>query len=201
MRDGDATFTPRIPDFISILESILAHGEKGKYDPLRIRAMETLVSLTTVAGIDTVSIPLDYLGMRRFQIVASPNYELKYLTPAQMDNQFPDITISGQPRYYTIEAGNFRLAPIPDAVYPINCLYYAQFPSLLLGINWLITNHPGIYLYGTLVQATPYIANDERTAVWESKFVAMLNGLQESDDANEHSAGYALQVRSDGYIT
>ena len=32
--------------------------------------------------------------------------------------------------------------------------------------NWLITNAPDIYLYGTMLEAEPFIMNDERVQLW-----------------------------------
>lgn len=53
-------------------------------------------------------------------------------------------------------------------------------PSLMTtDPNWLLTAHPDIYLYGTLVELAPYLKDDARVPVWEQRYqdaVATLSG-------------------------
>ena len=45
--------------------------------------------------------------------------------------------------------------------------------------NWITEYAPQLLLYGTLVEATPFLKNDERIPVWQSMYdraAAMLNG-------------------------
>ncbi len=45
--------------------------------------------------------------------------------------------------------------------------------------NWLTENAPEVLLYGTLLEATPFLKNDERIPVWQNMYdrsAAMLNG-------------------------
>jgi hypothetical protein len=45
--------------------------------------------------------------------------------------------------------------------------------------NWLSEYAPQLLLYGTLLEATPFLKNDERIPVWQSMYdraAAMLNG-------------------------
>lgn len=53
-------------------------------------------------------------------------------------------------------------------------------PSLMTtDPNWLLTAHPDIYLYGTLVESAPYLRDEERLPVWEQRYqdaVATLAG-------------------------
>lgn len=36
--------------------------------------------------------------------------------------------------------------------------------------NWLLTNHPDIYLYGTLLESAPYLKDDARVALWQAEY-------------------------------
>lgn len=203
-RDGDANLLPKIPDFISLCESRIAYGFAGQNPsvPLRIRAMETMPNpqLVTVAGTATVALPAGYLGMRKLQVIGSPNYSLSYITPTQMDAVYNDDSRQGQPVAYTIEGENIRLGPTPDAVYNISCLYYQQFPSIVSQTNaslsnWLTLNCPGIYLYGALLEASPYLGDDVRTSGWYATFNGLINSLQDADSSDRHAA--VLTMRSD----
>ena len=60
-------------------------------------------------------------------------------------------------------------------------LYY-ELPPLLdesIQTNWLTEYAPQLLLYGTLLEATPFLKNDERIATWQQYYdraAAMLNG-------------------------
>jgi hypothetical protein len=79
------------------------------------------------------------------------------------------------------EYSHWLFAPTPDAEYPFEILYY-ELPPLLdesVQTNWITEYAPQLLLYGTLVEATPFLKNDERIPVWQSMYdraAAMLNG-------------------------
>lgn len=43
--------------------------------------------------------------------------------------------------------------------------------------NWLLTAHPDVYLYGTLVESAPYLKDDARVAVWEQRYQDAVAGI------------------------
>lgn len=95
---------------------------------------------------------------------------------------WPDPTQEGQPRYYCdYDYGHWLFAPTPDAEYPFEVIYY-ELPPLLDDANqtnWLTEYAPQLLLYGTLLEATPFLKNDERIPVWQQMYdrsAAMLNG-------------------------
>ena len=95
---------------------------------------------------------------------------------------WPDDTQTAQPLFYSdYDYNHWLVAPTPDADYPIEILYY-QLPPLLdeeAQTNWLTENAPEILLYATLLEATPFLKNDERIPVWQNMYdraAAMLNG-------------------------
>lgn len=95
---------------------------------------------------------------------------------------WPDATQTGEPVFYAdYDYNHWLFAPTPDADYPMEILYY-QLPPLLDDehqTNWLTDNAPELLLYGTLLEATPFLKNDERIPVWQNMYdrsAAMLNG-------------------------
>lgn len=46
--------------------------------------------------------------------------------------------------------------------------------------NWLLTAHPDIYLYGTLVEAAPFLKDDARVPVWEARLQDAIESLSGS---------------------
>jgi len=95
---------------------------------------------------------------------------------------WPNEGVTGEPVFYAdYDISNWLFAPSPDAAYPFEILYY-ELPPLLDDVvqsNWLTEYAPQLLLYGTLLEATPFLKNDERIQVWQAMYdraAAMLNG-------------------------
>ena len=184
--------TNRIPEFIALCEARFNRS-------LRIRAMETLdTTVSTVAGTSTVALPTGYVQMRDISLITSPITQLQYLTPEIM-NRINAGSRTGKPETYTIIANNILFGPTPDSAYDISMLYYKTFDALtaLAPTNWVITNAPDVYLYGALLEAEPFLMNDQRVQLWATALTQSINTLQEQDNKDRHS-GSALRVMNTG---
>jgi len=94
----------------------------------------------------------------------------------------PDPTDTGTPRFYAdYDYSHWLISPTPSAAFPYEILYY-ELPPLLddtTQTNWFTEFAPNILLYASLLEATPFLKNDERIQVWESFYnraLAALNG-------------------------
>jgi hypothetical protein len=72
--------------------------------------------------------------------------------------------------------------------------YYAKLAKLSNSVttNWLLTSSPDVYLYGSLLQAAPYLQDDARIQVWATLYERALNDLQTADDRGATSGGNLL---------
>ncbi|MEN9935987.1 MAG: hypothetical protein RLZZ387_2566, partial [Chloroflexota bacterium] len=93
-----------------------------------------------------------------------------------------DESETGEPIFYgEYDYTHWLIAPTPDEAYPFEVLYY-ELPPLLdesIQTNWLTEYASQLLLYGTLLEATPFLKNDERIATWQAYYdraAAMLNG-------------------------
>ena len=86
---------------------------------------------------------------------------------------------TGVPRYGAIIDTAIRLAPAPDTTYTLDFSYWRTVDSLSATntTNWLLTDHPDIYLYGTLIQSAPYLKDDNRVSIWQSLYEKNLESL------------------------
>ena len=142
-------------DFIKLVES--EYNSK-----LRIKAMLTSKTDYSVDA-ETVAVPTGFLQVRDFYIVQGTNkYSLTYMPPTQMD-QVKGGSTTGRPNVYTILGTNFRFAPTPDATYTATINYYKAIDALSgsTATNWILTNHPGVYLYGSLYHAANFLGGIE----------------------------------------
>lgn len=189
-RTGDATMTALIPDLVALAEARIGRD-------LRHRKQVTQApGLVTVAGTRTITLPADFLELENISITASPTRQLVYVTVEQMEARYPNATEVGLPAIYTIEGDTVLFAPVPDAIYPVEMFYYARFaPLATSGTNWLMTNHPGVYLWACLAEAAPFMMDDKRVVLWEQKYMHEKDTLQQQDDRATHS-GSVLRVKT-----
>jgi hypothetical protein len=183
----------RIPEFISLSEAIFNRT-------LRIRAMETTVSDSTPSGSKEDALPTGYLQMREIHLVTSPVVSLSYITPEIMYRIRAGST-NGRPTSYTIMGDNILFGPTPDAVYTYSMTYYKAIDALSdsATTNWAILNAPDLYMYGTLLQAEPFLMNDERVPLWERGFRQAISDIQEQDNKDRHSGSEMRVMNTSGY--
>jgi hypothetical protein len=183
--------TDRIPEFISLSEARFNRV-------LRLRSMEEKQTASTVAAQRNYALPGGYIQMRNFQLNTDPLTTLSYVTPEIYDRLWGGST-GGTPNFYTILADEISLGPIPASIITMEMLFYKRFTDLtvLAPTNWLLTNAPDIYLYGTMLEAEPFIMNDERVPLWSQGFAQAVSDLQEQDNKDRHS-GSALRIMNTG---
>ena len=186
--------TLRIPEFIALAEARFNRA-------LRLRSMEAKYTANTVAGQRNLALPTGYIQMRNFQVNTSPLTTLSYVTPEIYDRIWGGST-SGTPKFYTILANEISLGPIPASVQEVEMLFYKNFENLssVVATNWLITNAPDIYLYGAMMQAEPFIMNDERVPMWKMALDEGISSLQEQDNKDRHSGSALRVMNTSGYV-
>jgi len=177
-----------IPDFIALAETqMLRRITKAKNDGRMLpRAMVFNNNAFAIAqGVEYVALPSDFLGVLSFSIDAEA-VQLDYVSPENLVylKQKRGITASTDvPGVYTIVGAQFQFLPLPDQNYAGN-LFYWQKPTPLSNsnaTNWILTNHPDVYLYGALTQAAPYLMDDARMGVWGGLFTAAIEDMLTSD--------------------
>ena len=181
-----------------IAEDFIVLAEKDFNSKLRVRKMITQSAITVDS--ELVALPTGFLQVRDFYILeGGVKYPLNYITPAQMD-QIKGTSTSGMPSTYTILGDNLRFAPVPSSAYSGIINYYKQFDALsdTSTSNYILTNHPAIYLYGSLYHASNFLGGIEpnQAGQWEKMYQTALERLDRND--KEDSYGNApLQQRSD----
>ena len=186
--------TARIPEFITLAEARFNRI-------LRIRDMETVsTAISTSAGTREYSLPTGFVQMKGFHLTTDPLTPLAYITPEMMTRLWAGSS-KGKPEVFTIIADNVRLGPNPDAVYTTSMLYYKTLTALSdsATTNDMLTNNPDVYLYGTLLEAEPFIMNDERVQLWAIAFKQAIDDIQNQDNKDRHSGSQLRVMNTGGY--
>lgn len=152
----------KIQGFINVVTSTLTPGQSVLDKPDRWRDTVSIAIGTGVTSDDRAP-----LFGRSYEYVRA---------------YWPNSTERSQPLFYAdYDYNHWLVVPTPDAAYPVEIIYY-QLPPLLdeeHQTNWLTDNAPEVLLYGTLLEAAPFLKNDERIPVWQNMYdraAAMLNG-------------------------
>ena len=184
--------TARIPEFIELAEANFNRV-------IRQPDMVTKNDSFSIAGRYT-TLPTDTLEIVRIVVDLTPVIVLEYLTPEEISERRISMSATGKPYYFTVIGGSsnqLEVVPSPDATYTSSIVYYTRIPALTdsATTNWLLTAHPDIYLFGTLVEAEPYLKNDERMPMWTSRLDKALMALRLQGERELHT-GSSLRMRA-----
>ena len=185
---GRSDLTTQIPDFIRFAELRLGRE-------LRTRQMLNSATAPTIANDAKVALPTDFLEIRDLFIQGNPRRPLTYMSPSAFSRE-ARADIIGLPVFYTILASEFKFAPIPDAAYTLEILYYAK-PTFLSDANVsnvFLANYPDALLYGSLIEAEPYLINDARSQLWATLYDRAIKNISDADQGGEYS-GIPLQMK------
>jgi hypothetical protein len=168
----------RLVEFINLAESRIAKE-------LRVRDMETIASVSVVAGTRTAALPTNYRGLKRVTIDTDPVTNLRFVSPDFYWSTW-NGSGSGEPEVYTIEAGNFVFGPVPVAARTASVLSMGLAALTGSVTPALFTNNPELYLYAALVESAPYLGNADRLPEWEGKYQVALQTVKESNKKDRH---------------
>jgi hypothetical protein len=114
-----------------------------------------------------------------------------------MDDLQVSYSASGQPKYFCVIGGQIRVLPTPDTSYVSELIYYGKLSKLSTSntTNWLLTLSPDVYLYGSLLQAAPYLQDDARIQVWAGLYQRGIEALNLADERGSMTGG-ALMARA-----
>jgi hypothetical protein len=83
-----------------------------------------------------------------------------------------------------------------DTPDPINLTYLSGITGLsdAATTNWLLTQYPSAYLWGTLSFAAPYIGDDPRMQMWLAGREAAFERIRLADRRAKYPAGLMIQT-------
>lgn len=183
----------QIPVFISMAEARFNRE-------LRVNSM--LSRDVAVVEEVYVSLPLDWLQHSTL-VVTDPNdrrFALDYISPDEYNDRRKHL-LPGIPKAYTIVSNSIMLLPEPAGETTLEITYYKKIPALSDSntSNWLLARSPDLYLYGSLLNAEPFLMNDERVPLWSAAVTQAIDAIRlESEKASRPSGALAARRRTFG---
>jgi hypothetical protein len=163
------------PEYIALAEAVINRR-------LRARQMTTTTTGTITGGDGYLTLPTGFLGVRQFRLTGGSYYKLEAVSLDRMDELKAQTDISGEPQAYALRGLVAELYPEPAEDTTYRLTYYQSIPALAdNSTNWLLTAHPDVYLYGSLIEFG-IRTQDERTQTWAQRFEAALGSVRDFDE-------------------
>lgn len=159
--------TSVIPNFVMIVEAKLNRH-------LRVRQMETVLAATPITD-GVVTLASDIADVKSLWV---PGYEG---TP--LKRQSIDSVISRQVQTLsTMYARRGARDLLFDGAGSVQGVLYQKIPALsdTNTSNWLLDDHPDVYLYGALVEASIYTKQD--ASVYSTQYQTALNEVASNEE-------------------
>jgi hypothetical protein len=189
MNRSDSTTTGEIDTFIDLCEAEINRN-------VRHRQMEQRVTTTVTS--EYAELPSDFLEMRSIKLNSNPNVPIRFESPQNfIALRATNTTQNNDPVFYTIEGDQLRFSPIPSSS-AIEMNYFERITPLddTNTTNWIITNYPDVYLYGSCYQGSIFTRNDGDLQKFGALYAKALDELDRADDRARWGAT-PLVIRND----
>jgi hypothetical protein len=173
----DPAVVNAIPTFITLAEFAIAQE-------IKTLGQLQIVEGTMNAGNPVIQKPSRWRKTTSMNVIVNgqkqPILDRRY---EYLTNYWPNNTETSQPLYYAdTDWDHWYIAPTPDQNYSFEVLYYERIAPLSSTnqTNWLTQNAPNAMLFGTLLQAMPFLKNDQRT-IFQQMYTEALQSLKSED--------------------
>jgi hypothetical protein len=178
---SDQIVYEQIPRLINLAERRIARE-------LKVEGLINVLTGTMSPGLAVYPKPDRWRSTVSFNFgTGDQNNEYNQLFPRSYEyvrSYWPNRTETDVPLFYAeYDYNNWIIAPTPDQAYPFEVLVYQLLPLLdeTNQTNWLTEYAPQVLLYASLLEATPFLKNDERIPVWQQMYDRSAQALNGED--------------------
>jgi hypothetical protein len=174
----DTETVDRIPTFIMLAEQVIA-------SQIKFLGNLTVNTSAMIQGDPvipkparwhkTVSMNVTVAGVKQPVLLRKYEYLREY---------WPNQTLDGIPKFYAdYDYTHWLIAPTPADDYNFEVLYYERVQPLDSSnqTNWFTIYAPQALLYGSLLQAMPFLKNDDRIPMWQAQYDLIMQTLKTED--------------------
>jgi hypothetical protein len=167
-------------DLTGSVQSMIALAEARMRRELAPLFGEVSASVVTTGGLG--ALPSDYGTLIRVMYGTRTLHQLSVTAADSIPTSY------SEPYVYTIEVGNIRTWPA--GAFTLLVLYQPLLPQLSEGnpTTTLLSLHPDLYFYGSMMFAEGFVANDQRADLFKSLW----------DEALESAKAYFLRQKFAG---
>lgn len=171
----DTATIDKIPTFIMLAEQVIAAE-------IKFLGNLNVANSTFVQGQQQIQKPARWHKTVSMNITVDGNRQPILLRPYEYCREYwPNDTAEDVPKFFAdYNYFNWIVVPTPDDDYSFEVLYYERVQPLDSNnqTNYFTINAPQALLYGSLLQAMPFLKNDERLPMWQAQYQAIMNTLK-----------------------
>lgn len=164
----------QLPRLINLAERKIARE-------LKLQGFLRFIQTTLQAGVSVLEKPDRWRDTVSMTLNGQPIFARSY---EYLRSYWPDAAMTATPEFYAdYDYSHWLIAPTPSAVLPVEIAYY-ELPRPLdeeNQTNWLTTYAPNVLLYAALLEATPFLKNDERIPTWQAAYDRAAQALSGED--------------------
>lgn len=164
----------QLPRLINLAERRIARE-------LKLQGFLRFVNTTLVAGTAVYEKPDRWRETVGMTVGGVPIFTRSY---DYLRSYWPDEAQTGTPEFYAdYDYNHWLFAPTPVTDATLEVSYY-ELPALLDDdnqTNWLTTYAPNVLLYAALLEATPFLKDDERIPMWQANYDRAAQALSGED--------------------
>lgn len=164
------------PDLIQMAEVRIGR------DLQRMQHRRLMVSVSGTLAAGSAALPADFVTIRSVEVP----WGAGNLVLPPLDSTTQEST-SSQPLGYWIDGNTLRVTGGGVSPYTLN--YWQRLPSIAAATNWLITDSPDLYLYAALLEAAPYMKEDERIGVWREGYTNAIAAIEDQNNRSRSAYG------------
>jgi hypothetical protein len=176
----DTATIEKIPTFIMLAEQVISAE-------IQFLGNLTVVTSTMNVGEPIIVKPARWRKTVSINLIDNSQRQPVFLRKYEyLRNYWPNATQRDTPVYYCdYDYTHWLVAPTPDLAYNYEVLYYERVQPLDVTnqTNWFTQYAPQAMLYGSLLQAMPFLKNDERMPMWQAQYDRVIATLKTEDVA------------------
>ena len=158
-RSGNSTYVSEVPDIVTLAEARLNRelGAVEEDTTLTGTLNSRRIDISAVSVVEPIALFLAESGR--------DEREVKF----KADGTFPYLNTAGRPSFAAIDGTNIDFDRPLDAAYPFRFRYREKFNlSDSATTNWLLTNHPDVYLAACLLWGCTYLQSFQPALAYKS---------------------------------
>ena len=182
---NDDQFVATIPTIIALTEASIAAELKTL---LQLNVVETTLAVNQTV----LDKPVRWRKTISMKINGAPILLRGQDYVAQLQSE----STSGEPIYYAdYDYSHWNFAPKPDAVYPVEIIYYSLIQPLDASnqTNLFTATTPQLMLYGALYHSMVYLKALDKIGVWKGYFDDAMTAIKGEDNARKIDRNTSIQ--------
>ena len=145
--------------------------------------------------LESIPQPADFVEAKMLSVNEKP---LERVSEREIKGLLAIDAAAGEPSKFARILNDLIFWRIPDSNYTVELYYWQDLSGNLVDptdTNAILTKYPDLYLYGSLIEAMPFLVDDQRLGVWVERYKTTMDGINHRTIEQEYS-GSPVQVSS-----